>query len=83
MRIAEFNLIRYGRFTNRSLRFQAGDRDIHLVVGPNEAGKSTLRAALCDWLFGIPVRTPLDFLHPMPELRVGGVMERRSANADA
>lgn len=83
MRIAEFNLIRYGKFTNRSLRFQAGDRDIHLVVGPNEAGKSTLRAALCDWLFGIPVRTPLDFLHPMPELRVGGVMERRSANADA
>jgi len=83
MRIAEFNLIRYGKFTDRSLVFRAGDRDIHLVVGPNEAGKSTLRAALCDWLFGIPVRTPLDFLHPMPELRVGGVMERRSANAGA
>jgi uncharacterized protein YhaN len=81
MRIAELNLIRYGKFTDRSLVFRDDERDIHLVVGPNEAGKSTLRAALCDWLFGIPVRTPLDFLHPMPEMRVGGVMERRSANA--
>lgn len=76
MRIRELKLIRYGKFTDRTLALPARDRDIHLIVGPNEAGKSTVRSAISDWLFGIPMRTPLAFLHPMPELRVGGVIER-------
>lgn len=78
MRIQELNLIRYGKFTDRKLAFPASSQDIHLVVGPNEAGKSTVRSAISDWLFGIPMRTPLGFLHPMPELRVGGIMERQA-----
>jgi len=80
MRIRELNLIRYGKFTDRSLQLPLKDRDIHLIVGPNEAGKSTVRSAIGDWLFGIPMRTPLAFLHPMPELRIGGVIERRPAD---
>jgi len=81
MRIRELKLIRYGKFTDRSLHFPLKDRDIHLIVGPNEAGKSTVRTAIGDWLFGIPMRTPLAFLHPMPELRIGGVIERRGAGS--
>jgi uncharacterized protein YhaN len=76
MRIRELKLIRYGKFTDRTLALPARDLDIHLIVGPNEAGKSTVRTAIGDWLFGIPMRTPLAFLHPMPELRVGGIIER-------
>lgn len=76
MRIQELKLIRYGKFTDRSLLLAARSRDIHLIVGPNETGKSTVRSAISDWLFGIPMRTPLGFLHPMPELRLGGVIER-------
>ncbi len=76
MRIRELKLIRYGKFTDRHLSLPRQPRDIHLIVGPNEAGKSTVRSAIGDWLFGIPVRTPLAFLHPMSELRVGGVLER-------
>lgn len=76
MRIQELKLIRYGKFTNRTLALPLHRQDIHLIVGPNEAGKSTVRSAISDWLFGIPMRTPLGFLHPMPELRVGGVIER-------
>lgn len=76
MRIRELKLIRYGRFADKSLDFPAGDRDIHLIVGPNEAGKSTVRSAIGDWLFGIPVRTTMGFRHPMSELRLGGVIER-------
>lgn len=76
MRIAGLDLIRYGKFTDRSLALPRGERDFHLIVGPNEAGKSTLRAAISDWLFGIPMRTPLAFLHPRPELRIGGILER-------
>lgn len=80
MRIRELNLIRYGKFTDRSLQLPLKDRDIHFIVGPNEAGKSTVRSAIGDWFFGIPMRTPLAFLHPMPELRIGGVIERRVAD---
>ena len=76
MRIRELKLIRYGKFTDRFLTLPFKDRDIHLIVGPNEAGKSTVRTAIADWLFGIPMRTPLAFLHPMPELRLGGLIER-------
>lgn len=76
MRIRELKLIRYGKFTDRSLVLPLKDQDIHLIVGPNEAGKSTVRTAIGDWLFGIPARTPLAFQHPMPELRIGGVIER-------
>ena len=78
MRIRELNLIRYGKFTDRQIRLPEAACDIHLVVGPNEAGKSTLRKAIADWLYGIPARTPLDFLHPKPDLRIGGVLQRGS-----
>ncbi len=81
MRIHDLNLIRYGKFTDRRVELPFGERDIHIIVGPNEAGKSTVRSAIGDWLFGIPMRTPLDFLHPMPELRIGGSIER-VANGD-
>lgn len=83
MRIRELKLIRYGKFTDRTLLLPRGERDIHFIVGPNEAGKSTVRTAIGDWLFGIPMRTPLGFLHPMPELRIGGVIERKSAGSQA
>jgi uncharacterized protein YhaN len=76
MRIHELNLIRYGKFTERRIELPFSEQDIHLIVGPNEAGKSTVRSAIGDWLFGIPTRTPLAFLHPMPELRIGGSIER-------
>lgn len=79
MRIRELTLIRYGKFTARTLSLPSSNRDIHLIVGPNEAGKSTVRTAIGDWLFGIPMRTPLAFLHPMPDLRVGGIVERLAA----
>ncbi len=83
MRIRELKLIRYGKFTGRTLSLPARDCDFHLIVGPNEAGKSTVRSAICDWLFGIPARTSLAFLHPMPELRVGGEIERLASGGSA
>ena len=77
MRIRQLQLIRYGKFTGRTLALPSSEKDIHLIVGPNEAGKSTVRTAIGDWLFGIPMRTPQAFLHPMPDLRVGGILEKR------
>ncbi|HMO31239.1 AAA family ATPase, partial [Enterovirga sp.] len=48
MRLRRLDLVRYGKFTDRSLDFgerSAGQPDLHVVFGPNEAGKSTAFAA--------------------------------------
>lgn len=71
MRLHRIDLIKYGKFTDRSIEFPRSSRDFHLIVGPNEAGKSTLRSAILDLLFGIPARSPHAFLHPLNELRLG------------
>ena len=83
MRIRELRLLRYGKFTDRLLALPHAPQDIHLVVGANEAGKSTMRRALSDWLFGFPMRsTGMDFLHPMQDLRLGGIIEDNPASRE-
>lgn len=76
MRFDRFDLIRYGKFTGRSMHFAPRLQDFHLIVGPNEAGKSTLRAAILDLLFGIEVRSTMGFRHPMNELRLGAAISQ-------
>jgi uncharacterized protein YhaN len=68
VRIEQLELSRYGCFTDRVLDLSGPG--VHLVVGPNEAGKSTIRRAFADLLYGIPERTTLGFLHDMRELRI-------------
>jgi len=51
----------------------AGDHGLHLIYGPNEAGKTSALRAVSHLLFGFPVRTPDDFVHPYDQLRVGAV----------
>ncbi len=74
MRLHRLELIKYGKFTDRAIDFPASKRDFHLIIGPNEAGKSTLRSSILDLLFGIPPRSPLAFLHPLNELRLGALI---------
>ncbi|MHB9839685.1 AAA family ATPase [Paraburkholderia terrae] len=71
MRFQRLELIKYGKFSGQTLELPKAERDFHLIVGPNEAGKSTLRAAILDLLFGIPARSPHGFRHPLNELRLG------------
>lgn len=55
MRLKRLDLTRYGNFTGRSIDFgekPQGQPDLHIVYGPNEAGKSTALAAFLDLLFG-------------------------------
>jgi uncharacterized protein YhaN len=72
MRIERLRLVRYGRFTNCTLEF--GAPGLHLVVGPNEAGKSTLRSSVGDLLYGIHPQTKLGFLHAMQDLRIDALL---------
>lgn len=76
MRLRRLDLIRYGRFTDSSLELPRGEPDLHIVVGPNEAGKSTVRSAVGDLLFGIPTRSTLNFVHDYGSMRIGAVLER-------
>src|SRR4030066_146244 len=75
MRITRLDLLRYGKFTDKSVSLPGATKDFHLIVGPNEAGKSTLRSAIQDLLFGIETRSRYNFLHPHSEMRLGALIE--------
>lgn len=73
MRLARLLLQAFGPFTNTMLDFTTGHSNLHLIYGPNEAGKSSALRAMTDLRFGIPLRSPDDFVHLANQLRVGGV----------
>ncbi len=72
MKIQSLSLERYGAFTDRVLTFDP-DARLHVVIGPNEAGKSSALSAIADLLFGFGKFTPYDFMHDAKVLRVGGL----------
>lgn len=76
MRISRLDLLRYGRFSDLSLSFPSKTPDLHIVFGPNEAGKSTTLSAIENLLFGIPSNSTLNFLHDHAALRIGALLER-------
>lgn len=86
MRVERLDLTRYGRFTDASLAFPPpapGAPDLHVVFGPNEAGKSTLFSAWLDLLYGIPTRSRYDFLHPGPTMQIGARLTHAGGVLDA
>lgn len=81
MRLKRLDLTRYGKFTDHSIDFgerKAGEPDLHIVYGSNEAGKSTALAAFLDLLFGIEIRSRFNFLHPYATMRIGASLELTS-----
>lgn len=86
MRFRRLDLIRYGIFTDHVINLPrpdgTGQPDFHLIVGPNEAGKSTIRHAISDLLFGIENRTLFDFLHGKSEMRLGAMLENDNAQLE-
>jgi uncharacterized protein YhaN len=83
MRIRRLDLLRYGRFTDTVLELPAHKPDIHILFGPNEAGKSTALSALEDFLFGIPHNSPLNFLHDYGSMRIGAVLQKHAEKLEA
>jgi uncharacterized protein YhaN len=72
MKLLALDLLAFGPFTDRRLDFGEGDPGLHVVYGPNEAGKSSALRALRSLFYGIPARTADDFVHPKDRLRLGG-----------
>lgn len=75
MRIGRLDLIRYGRFSDTAIEFPRRECDFHIVFGPNEAGKSTTRAAISDLIFGFEHRSRFDFRFEAQQLRVGALIQ--------
>ncbi|EQB15124.1 AAA family ATPase [Sphingobium lactosutens] len=78
MRLRRLDLTRYGKFTDHRVDFgegTPGTPDLHVIYGPNEAGKSTLFAAWLDLLYGIGMQSPFNFMHPYSTMRIGGALE--------
>ncbi|WP_165229632.1 AAA family ATPase [Aquisphaera insulae] len=71
MKILELSLLAFGPFTGVTLDLSAGAEGLHVVYGPNEAGKSSSLRALQQALFGIPVRSTDNFLHAHAAMRIG------------
>jgi uncharacterized protein YhaN len=78
MKIMRLDLIACGPFTDLSLDLGRGKEGVHLIYGPNEAGKSSALRALGYFLFGIPDRCEDDFKHPYQKLRIGGALRTGS-----
>jgi uncharacterized protein YhaN len=70
MRIEEFHIDGFGRFCE--LSWKQVPSGLSVVVGDNEAGKSTLLAFLRSVMFGLPTRGQKAFYPPLNGGRKGG-----------
>jgi uncharacterized protein YhaN len=76
MRLGQLKLTRFGHFTDFSLTLPAGaDSDFHIVLGANEAGKSTMVEGWLNLLYGIPARTSYAFRHERDVLEISAEIE--------
>lgn len=76
MRFLSLHLLKYGCFTDVRLEFSEPGPCVEIVLGPNEAGKSTALRGLTGLLYRIPLKTTDAFLHDMKDLRIGAVLKR-------
>jgi uncharacterized protein YhaN len=76
VRLRRLDLTAFGSLSGVSLVLTGtSGGGLHLIYGPNEAGKSTALRAITALFFGIPERTPDDHHHGTKALKVGGVFE--------
>ena len=69
MRLLSLELEKFGAFADLRVAFRR-DARLHVVYGPNEAGKTSALAAIGALLFGVPERSPYASRFPC-QLRVG------------
>ncbi len=70
MRFSRLRIPAYGPFTDFELELPKAGADLHVIYGPNEAGKSSLLRAIRALLFGIHAQTSDGFLHDYNRMRI-------------
>src|ERR1700761_4567444 len=76
MRLASFALHRYGNYEAEQVCFDTNPGVVNILLAPNSAGKSVLRNAFADLLFGIHNQTPMGFRFGYPGMRVAAEIVR-------
>jgi uncharacterized protein YhaN len=72
MRFSKLDLDKFGMFTGTVLN--VSEVGVNVIVGKNEAGKSTAMDAITQLLYGIPMQSVHDYVHKYPDLRIGGTL---------
>ena len=74
MEFKRFKLVAFGKFSGQELEFKPSPNGLHVVHGPNEAGKSTVLRGIRSFLYGIDTRTTDNFLYPYDKLNLEAVL---------
>ncbi len=91
MRLSRLVLDRYGPFESLELPFDSTPGRLNVIIAPNGFGKSVIRTAIGNLLFGIPATTQMNFRHGNDRMRLraevegpGGVLSlvRRKGNGN-
>lgn len=77
MRLKRLDLKAFGPFTDRTLVFDSKEPGLHIIFGPNEAGKSSSLRGLKALLYGFHAQTPDNFIHSYDQLLVGGCLQNK------
>lgn len=75
MKISKLYLKAFGPYTEQVIDFGGKTASLHILYGPNEAGKSSLLRAIHALFFGISERTQDNFVHENVLLRIGGLID--------
>jgi uncharacterized protein YhaN len=70
MRLTALDLTHYGSFRSERITFSARPGTLNLLMAPNGGGKSVLRSAFGDLLFGIGGQSPMGFRYGYPGMRI-------------
>jgi uncharacterized protein YhaN len=70
MKFMTVTLRNFGPFMEQSFHFSNGSHGMHLIYGPNEAGKSSALRGLRYFLFGFPQRSNDDFTFKKAQFRI-------------
>ena len=84
MRIRRLTLDRFGRFSGKAFEFgpRREGADFHVILGANEAGKTTTMEGFLRLLFGFDWSEKYAFLHDKKDLKVSGVLELNGTEQD-
>src|ERR1700722_14776765 len=70
MRLTGLALSNYGNFKSERIDFSTRPGTVNLLLAPNGGGKSVLRSAFSDLLFGIGGQSPMGFRYGYPSMRI-------------
>lgn len=76
MRLTALSLHHYGNYQADRIGFSARPGVVNILYAPNSAGKSVLRHAVTDLLFGIGNQTPMGFRFGYPGMRMAASILR-------